>query len=148
MSGASAPGNADEHHHTVSYDDLEESVCWRLIARAAVGRVGFVYDDEPIVLPVNSVVVDGKIGFRTAGYSMLHELGTGARVAFEADHIDPVAESGWSVLIRGHLWEVVDEEFRAQLIGSGNHPWAPGPIDHWMMIVPSVISGRSIARTN
>ena len=147
MSAASPPSNADDHHHyLVSYDDLEESVCWRLITRVAVGRVGFVYDDEPIVLPVNCVVVDGKIGFRTAGYSMLHELGTGARVAFEADHVDPVAESGWSVLIRGHLWEVVDQEFRARLIASGNHPWAPGPIDRWMMIVPSVISGRSITR--
>jgi uncharacterized protein len=146
MSAGSPTGNADEHHYIVSYDDLEESVCWRLITRVAVGRVGFVYEDEPIVLPVNCVVVDDKIGFRTAGYSMLHELGTGARVAFEADHVDPVAESGWSVLIRGHLWEVVDQEFRTRLIESGNHPWAPGPIDRWMMIVPSVISGRSITR--
>ena len=142
MSGASP----SDDHYIVSYDDLEESVCWRLVSRVAIGRVGFVYDDEPIVLPVNCVVVDGKIGFRTAGDSMLHELGTGVRVAFEADHVDPVAESGWSVLVRGNLWEVTDHEFRRQLIESGNHPWAPGPIDRWMMIVPSVISGRSITR--
>ncbi len=146
MSGAFLPGNADQPRYIVSYEDLEESVCWRLITRVAIGRVGFVYDDEPIVLPVNCVVIDGKIGFRTAGDSMLHELGTGVRVAFEADHVDPVAESGWSVLVRGNLWEVVDPEFRAQLIESGNHPWAPGPIDRWMMIVPATISGRSISR--
>jgi nitroimidazol reductase NimA-like FMN-containing flavoprotein (pyridoxamine 5'-phosphate oxidase superfamily) len=132
--------------HVVNYDDLEESVCWRLVGRVAVGRVGFVYDDDPIVLPVNCVVVDDKIAFRTAGDSMLHALGDGVKVAFEADHVDPVAESGWSVLIRGNLWEVVDEEFRARLIGAAVHPWAPGPIDRWMMIVPSSISGRSITR--
>ena len=135
-----------EHQHIVNYDDLEEAVCWRLVSRVAVGRVGFVYDGEPVVLPVNSIVVDGKIAFRTAGDSMLHDLGDGARVAFEADHIDAVAESGWSVLVRGNLWEVVDDELRDLLIGASTHPWAPGPKDRWMVIEPSIVSGRSITR--
>ncbi len=150
MSGSSPPSSTGAENagqqRVVNYDDLEEAVCWRLITRVAVGRVGFVYDEDPIVLPVNCVVVDDKIAFRTAGDSMLHTLGDGVRVAFEADHVDPVAETGWSVLIRGNLWEVADEEFRARLIGADTHPWAPGPIDRWMMIVPSAISGRSITR--
>lgn len=140
------PNDADEHHYVVNYDDLEEAVCWRLLTRVAVGRVGFVYEGEPIVLPVNCAVIDSNIAFRTAGDSMLHNLGDGARVAFEADHVDPVAESGWSVLVRGNLWELVDEELRDRLIGISTHPWAPGPIDRWMIIVPSVVSGRSITR--
>ncbi len=135
-----------EHQYVVSYEDLEESVCWRLITRVAVGRVGFVFDDEPFVLPVNCAVVDGKIAFRTAGDSMLHTLGGGVRVAFEADHVDPVAESGWSVLVRGNLWEVVDEDVRGLLAGATTHPWAPGPIDRWMIIVPDIVSGRAITR--
>ena len=93
-------------------------MCWRLVNRVVVGRVGFVYDDEPMVLPVNCVVVDGNIAFRTAGDSMLHNLGEGARVAFEADHVDPVAESGWSVLVRGNLWELNDEAL-ASTVGRG-----------------------------
>lgn len=137
---------ATEDQYFVMYDDLEEAVCWRLVERALVGRVGFVFDDEPFVLPVNCVVVDGKIAFRTAGDSMLHSLGDGARVAFEVDHVDPVAESGWSVLVRGNMSEVVDKALRGRLVGSSTHPWAPGPIDRWMIIVPSVISGRSITR--
>jgi uncharacterized protein len=150
MNATPQPSNAadiaGEHHYFVNYEDLEESVCWRLISRVAVGRVGFVFDGEPFVLPVNCAVVDGKIAFRTAGDSMLHTLGDGERVAFEADHVDQVAESGWSVLVRGNLWEVVDEELRGRLIGAPTHPWAPGPIDRWMVIVPSVVSGRSITR--
>ena len=134
------------HQHIVNYEDLEESVCWRLITRVSVGRVGFVFDDEPFVLPVNCVAVDGKIAFRTAGDSMLHALGDGVRVAFEADHVDPVAESGWSVLVRGNLWEVGDRDLRSRLDGMATHPWAPGPIDRWMLIVPAVVSGRSITR--
>jgi len=138
--------NAVEHHYVVNYDDPEEAVCWRLVNRVVIGRVGFVFDDEPFVLPVNCVVVDGKIGFRTAGDSMLHTLGDGERVAFEADHVDPVAESGWSVLVRGKLWEVNDEALRDRLVKTATAPWAPGPIDRWMIIVPSVVSGRSITR--
>lgn len=136
----------DEHQYVVNYDDLEESVCWRLISRVAVGRVGFIYDGEPMVLPVNCVVVDGNIAFRTAGDSMLHDLGDGTRVAFEADHVDPVAESGWSVLVRGSLREVLDNELRDRLVAAGSHPWAPGPKDRWMVVTPTVISGRSITR--
>jgi hypothetical protein len=132
--------------HVVNYDDLEESVCWRLVARVAIGRVGFIYDGEPMVLPVNSALVDGKIAFRTAGDSMLHDLGAGERVAFEADHVDPVSESGWSVLVRGNLWEATDDDLLKQLTTSSAHPWAPGPKDRWMVIVPSAVSGRSITR--
>ena len=136
----------NEQHYVVNYDDLEQDVCWRLISRVAVGRVGFLYDDEPIVLPVNCVVVGEKIAFRTAGDSMLHTLGDGARVAFEADHVDPVAETGWSVLVRGNLWEVADGELRDRLTSSTTHPWAPGPKDKWMAIVTDIVSGRSISR--
>lgn len=142
----SVESSSGEHQYIVNYDDLEEAVCWRLASSVAVGRVGFVYDDEPIVLPVNSMVVDGRIAFRTAGDSMLHDLGSGVRVAFEADHFDAVAESGWSVLVRGHLWEVVDDELRNRLIEASTHPWVPGPKDRWMIIEPSVVSGRSITR--
>ena len=137
---------AGEHQYFVNYEDLEESVCWRLITRVAVGRVGFVFDEEPFVLPVNCAVSDGKIAFRTAGDSMLHSLGDGVRVAFEADHVDPVAESGWSVLVRGNLWEVDDKDLLDRLVSAETHPWAPGPIDRWMIIVPSVVTGRSITR--
>ena len=140
------PNAANQHDYVVNYDDLEESVCWRLINRVAVGRVGFVYDNEPMVLPVNCVVMDGNIAFRTAGDSMLHNLGDGARVAFEADHVDPVAESGWSVLVRGNLSELADDELRARLTADSTHPWAPGAKDQWMVIVPSIVSGRSITR--
>jgi nitroimidazol reductase NimA-like FMN-containing flavoprotein (pyridoxamine 5'-phosphate oxidase superfamily) len=143
---AAVGDNSGAKQYVVNYDDLEEAVCWRLISRVAVGRVGFVYDDEPMVLPVNSTVLDGKLAFRTAGDSMLHDLGDGARVAFEADHIDAVAESGWSVLVRGNLWEVVDAELRDRLIEASSNPWAPGPKDRWMIIVPSIVTGRAITR--
>jgi hypothetical protein len=44
------------------------------------------------------------------------------------------------------LWELVDEGVRNRLVGVSTHPWAPGPKDRWMIIVPSVVTGRSITR--
>ena len=136
----------ETHEDIVNYDDLEEAVCWRLVSRVAVGRVGFVYDGEPMVLPVNCQALDGLIAFRTAGDSMLHNLGNGTHVAFEADHVDAASESGWSVLIRGELWQLDDDQLAQRLRDSPSRPWAPGRIDRWMVIKPASISGRAITR--
>ena len=57
---------------------------------------------------MNCAVVDRRVVFRTAWTSSLASLGAGARVGFEADHADQVAESGWSVLVRGRLRDVTD----------------------------------------
>ena len=61
-------------------EDLEPDVCWRLLARRPVGRVGFTTDRIPIVVPVNHYVDGGSIVFRTGRSSLLETLRHGARV--------------------------------------------------------------------
>ena len=90
------------------YDQLVDDVCWRLLARSSFGRVVFCQDGEPGALPVNSAVADRTIVFRTSADTTFFEFSHGSRVAFEADHTDHIAESGWSVLVRGTLHEVTD----------------------------------------
>ena len=73
--------------------------------------------------------------FRTSADATFFEFIHGSRVAFEADHTDHIAESGWSVLVRGTLHEVTDP---AEIDALGTlpvHPWAPGRRDRWMRIV-------------
>jgi nitroimidazol reductase NimA-like FMN-containing flavoprotein (pyridoxamine 5'-phosphate oxidase superfamily) len=135
-----------EHETLVWVDDLDVDVCWRLMGREFVGRVGFVEDGEPWVLPVNHCVVDSTIVFRTGGETSLHSLAPDVQVAFEVDGSDGTAETGWSVLVKGHLSEVTDAAERARLGELMVHPWAPGPKDHWMQIVPTQTTGRSISR--
>ncbi|MGH9135282.1 MAG: pyridoxamine 5'-phosphate oxidase family protein [Ilumatobacteraceae bacterium] len=135
-----------EHEYLVNYDDIVEDVCWRLLARSSFGRVVFCQGGEPGALPVNSGVIDHTIVFRTSSDSTLFELGNGSRVAFEADHTDHSAESGWSVLARGTLQEVTDPIEIEALISMPVHPWAPGKRDHWMRIVPDRVTGRTISR--
>jgi len=127
-------------------DELDETVCWRLLARTVVGRVGFIDEGAPCVLPVNYRVAGDAIVFRTGSETTLHGLGRSARVAFEIDAADIKAETGWSILVRGHLSEVVDAGERDRLSAAAVHPWAPGVRDHWMRITPSKVTGRSISR--
>jgi nitroimidazol reductase NimA-like FMN-containing flavoprotein (pyridoxamine 5'-phosphate oxidase superfamily) len=130
----------------VHTDVLDDATCWRLLARAWVGRVGFTDGDGPAVLPVNCAVSDGEIVFRTGRETRLYALRSGVRVAFEVDHADRVAEAGWSVLFRGHLWEVTDNAELARLQDIALHPWVEGVKDRWMKIVPSAVTGRITSR--
>lgn len=136
---------ADEYD--VAVTELDEETCWRLLARAGFGRVGFVdMDDELVVLPVNAGVHDRRVIFRTAEGTSFARRGDGSMVAFEADHTDTVAEAGWSVIVRGRLWDVSDAPVPAEWHEFAVHPWAPPPRDRWMAIDPVRVTGRMVER--
>lgn len=126
-------------------DDLDQKVCWRLLARPTVGRVAFIDDGEASVLPVNYRLAGDSIIFRTATDATLRSLAHDAPVAFEVDAADSTSETGWSVVVRGRLSEVVDTGERDRLVEMALHPWASGPRDHWMRISPSRVTGRAIS---
>lgn len=133
--------------YVVKMYELNSEVCSSMLSRCSFGRVGF--DDEhdgPTVLPVNSLYSDGAVMFRTDAGSPLDRIADGQLVAFEADHIDPIAESGWSVLVRGTLAHVTDQARISPLAETAIHPWAPGPRDRWIEIRPERITGRIIQR--
>jgi uncharacterized protein len=144
LRGEEGPTMDDEYDITI--DELDEATCWRLAARAGFGRIGFVLDDEIMVHPVNFAVTDGQVVFRTSGDTRLARAGNGSRVAFETDHIDRAAESGWSVMIRGRLWDVTDRPETANWHRLLVRPWAPPPREVWMTIQPSAVTGRMIHR--
>ena len=127
-------------------EDLEPEVCWRLLARRPVGRVGFNIDRIPVVLPVNHFVDGASIVFRTGRSTLLETLRHGARVCFELDEVDALVETGWSVLVKGRAAEVTDPVELDDVTRLPLHPWAPGAKDHWIRIVPTEVTGRSISR--
>jgi nitroimidazol reductase NimA-like FMN-containing flavoprotein (pyridoxamine 5'-phosphate oxidase superfamily) len=127
--------------------ELDEETCWRLLARAGFGRIGFAdADGEQVVLPVNAGIDARRVVFRTSEASSLARLGGGSNVAFEADHTDPVAESGWSIVVRGRAWEVTDEQVPERWNEFAVHPWAPPPRHRWMVIEPGRVTGRMVER--
>jgi uncharacterized protein len=137
---------SDTSDYVVQMDALDPDVCWRLIARTRFGRVAFVIDGQPGVLPVNCGVLNRQIVFRTGSETTLGAMEDRSAVVFETDHTDAVAEAGWSVVVKGHLSRVTDADELAMVAEFELHPWAPGVKDRWMKIVSTEVTGRSVSR--
>jgi nitroimidazol reductase NimA-like FMN-containing flavoprotein (pyridoxamine 5'-phosphate oxidase superfamily) len=129
---------------------LNEAECLRLISSGGVGRLAFAGRFDLTVLPVNYVLDDGAILFRTAAAGSTDEdLRTGIehaeyRVAFEVDDFDPETHEGWSVLIQGPAHHIDDPAGQTAAIAAGVEPWAGGEREHFIKIAPARITGRRI----
>jgi hypothetical protein len=119
---------------------LEPDECWSRLATTSVGRLAAVGDDGVIlVLPVNFLVDERSIVFRTAPGAVLDHLHRGP-VTFQVDAVDPNRHVGWSVLVHGRA--VVDAQPCDH--GAAPEPWAPGPRRHVVRIHASRITGREL----
>jgi nitroimidazol reductase NimA-like FMN-containing flavoprotein (pyridoxamine 5'-phosphate oxidase superfamily) len=123
---------------------LPEEECYRLLARGHFGRVGFVEDDRPIILPVNYAFDRGYVAFQSTTGSKLEAAIAHRSVAFEIDAVDPMYHGGFSVLVYGPA-EVVDagDEVR-RLSELSVRPWCPEARDRWIRIRVDEISGRRL----
>jgi uncharacterized protein len=123
--------------------------CLRLLASVPVGRVGFLADGEVAVMPVNHVVDEQDVVFRTGYGSKLAAAGGEAIAAFEADHYDERTRSGWSVLVTGRLEVVLDDTEVQRLDRFGLHPWVSAvQRPFWIRIRPTSVSGRQTPATS
>jgi uncharacterized protein len=122
---------------------LAPAECWRLLAGDRLGRVGLVVDGEPVILPVNYVVHERSVVFRTAAGTKLATMTSWPTVAFEVDGREG-DDLGWSVLVSGRPEMLTDAASVRAVEALGLHPWAPGSKLHWVRIVPRRVSGRRI----
>ena len=153
MSGAASEGSAPSSPGKPGVlEKLDEAECLRLISPGGVGRIAYTGRFGPTVLPVNYKLHEGTIVFRTVEDSPTDEdLRTGIanaeyKVAFEIDDFSLAAREGWSVLIQGALHHVESEAERASVRESGVQPWASGPRELYLRVIPSRITGRRITR--
>ncbi len=130
--------------------ELDEAECLRLVAAHEVGRIAYAGRFGPTVLPVNYRLYEGSIVFRTGQDSPMDEdLRTGItnaeyKIAFEIDELDPATREGWSVLVQGSAHHVTSEEERAAVARTGVTPWAGGPKEQYIRVLPTRITGRHI----
>ena len=126
-------------------DDLDEEVCWRLVNSAVVGRVGFVLDGAPVILPSTSTWTGAHrdpdradVAARGRRRRCRGRVRDRPRGRVRRDRLERAGP--------GLGEEVTAASERTELESLPLHPWAPGPRDRWIRIRPTQITGRAISR--
>jgi Pyridoxamine 5'-phosphate oxidase len=119
----------------------EES--WRLLASVSLGRIVFTHRVMPAIRPVNHLIDDETIIIRShLGAAIVARASAeeGTVVCYEADDLDPVRHTGWSVIATGVARLVRDPSAIAryeQLL----EPWMADQMDYVIAIKPEIITG-------
>jgi hypothetical protein len=122
--------------------ELSEAKSLSLLDSVPFGRVVFSRDALPAIRPVNHIVDDGSIIVRThLGAAVLSAIGM--VVAYEADSIDPVTRTGWSVIVIGLAKPILDADEAARF-EQRLKPWVRGTMDHVIRIVPDMVTGYEL----
>lgn len=123
--------------------ELSEPECLELLTSKRVGRVAYGDDRGIAVVPVNYVVHQGNILFRTSPHTSVGQHVRAETVAFEVDDIEDGRRAGWSVLVRGSaMLEEPDELPDPQ--AERPDPWPEGTRSMYVRISPRSISGRML----
>jgi nitroimidazol reductase NimA-like FMN-containing flavoprotein (pyridoxamine 5'-phosphate oxidase superfamily) len=125
-------------------EELDQDECRRLLAERHLGRLAVPDFGGPMIFPVNYVVDEDLIVFRTDPGSKLDAATEREAVAFEVDAVDEATRTGWSVVVRGVLAEITDPADLARLRALPLYPWAPGRKTRYVRVRPLGISGRRI----
>lgn len=124
---------------------LTSHECDRLLSTTPIGRVSFLLDGEPQILPVNYRFDDGSILIRTTVGSKIEAAEMHHRFAFEIDDWDAEAGSGWSVVAHGSGEVVNDPDEIQRMENLGLESWAQGQDnDLWIRLRLDDITGRRV----
>jgi nitroimidazol reductase NimA-like FMN-containing flavoprotein (pyridoxamine 5'-phosphate oxidase superfamily) len=124
---------------------LPYAECVRLMRHARTGRLGFVHDGEPEVLPV-AFGMDGDTPvLRTTWGSKLEVAAAGGIVALEADTVDRSLRRAWSVVVKGPASVVYDDEAIARYELLGVERWLRDDAESfWVRVTPETVTGREL----
>lgn len=120
---------------------LSETESWNLLHGNAFGRLALSVGDRPEIFPINYVVQDGTLLFRTSQGTKLAALTINQHVALEIDGYD--GNGGWSVVVKGiaHAAEW-GEDFEVAA-AAGLRPWVATVKQVFVRVTPHEITGRS-----
>ena len=131
--------SSERSSHTEILTDEE---CWALLDATSVGRLAVDIGGRPDIYPVNYVVDDGALVFRSGAGTKLAAAALMHHVAFEIDGYRPQERIAWSVVVKGRADQVerMDEVFAADDLPL--FPWVADPKPDVVRITPRQMSGR------
>lgn len=122
--------------------NLSDEESLELLATKTFGRLVVHRKDDMDLFPLNYLVHEGEIYFRTAEGSKLFSLTLNNDVLFEADNVDGDSQEAWSVVVKGTartLSSNAEIEAADQL---PLKPWLPTLKYNYVVVSPNEISGR------
>lgn len=122
--------------------NLSDEESLELLATKTFGRLVVRRKDDMDLFPLNYVVHEGAIYFRTAEGSKLFSLTLNDDVLFEADNVDSEAEEAWSVIVKGSARALQSNDEIAKADELPLKPWLPTLKYNYVVVTPSDISGR------
>ena len=143
--------NPSEHHGkglvqlAIGAEELTRAEAMGLLASVPYGRVIFTLDALPAVRPVNHLIDEGRVIIRarlTSATSTAERSTDGIVVAYEADSLDSLRRTGWSVAITGRAHTLTDPE----QVSRYEHlldPWI-NHADAVVAIDPAIVTGFRI----
>ncbi len=128
-------------------EELSESECWTLLRTVDIGRLATPTPRGGVeIFPVNHVVDQGSIVFRTAMGTKLTNALDASEVAFEADNAactyGEQLDDPWSVVIHGAAGLITLETELFDSFELAVHPWHVSDKPYFVRLVPTVVSGR------
>ena len=121
---------------------LSTEECWSLLGEATVGRLAVDNGGRPDIFPINYLVDDGSIVFRTGPGTKLAASVLMNYVAFEIDGYLPADRSAWSVVVKGraHQIERMQDVYDAQDLPL--FPWVASDKPDFVRITADEVTGR------
>jgi uncharacterized protein len=143
-------GEHDEHVDSPTTNPnlkiIDELECRALLSTKRIGRVAYVSNELPRIVPVNYMVLEDYIVFRSDPGDKLSHVPL-RHVCFEADGPDDF-DRAWSVIVHGmarDVTTVLDEKF-LRLRRTEFPSFTPLSDPHWLAISMDQITGRRLAR--
>jgi nitroimidazol reductase NimA-like FMN-containing flavoprotein (pyridoxamine 5'-phosphate oxidase superfamily) len=124
--------------------ELDREECLELLAAKSVGRIAYAFDHGARILPVNYVLADDSIIFRTVPDGEIFHDALNSMCAFEIDDTDEFFESGWSVVAIGRLELATGDDFDHMRYEKLPQPWAKGNRYMFVRLPCTQVSGRRV----
>jgi nitroimidazol reductase NimA-like FMN-containing flavoprotein (pyridoxamine 5'-phosphate oxidase superfamily) len=124
---------------------MSREECLRMLRSARLGRIGFVHDGDPEVLPVTFGMDGDAPVFRTTWGAKLDAAMRGHAVALEVDSVHSAVGRACSVVVKGSAVVEYDEAAIARYESLRVPAWAdPGTDTFWVRVRPDSITGRQL----
>lgn len=122
--------------------ELTAAESWRLLGSVSLGRIVFTRHAMPAIRPVNHLVDRETVIIRShLGAAIVRRAaGDGTVVCYEADDIDPVRHTGWSVIVTG-LARLINDPAAISGYQQVLQPWADTQMDYVIAIEPKIVTG-------